>query len=138
MFAAPPGGPGPITAAIQLTSTGSDLSSAYQWPWLTFGNGASPNKLVEATIDRSRSCGLICNGADGIEGDANGQAGGILFGNGGNGWNSTVAGVAGGDGGRAYGGKGGAGGDGGLGADGGGGGGGGGVFGSGGSGGDGG
>ena len=55
---------------------------------------------------------LIGNGADGIQGDPDGGAGGLLFGDGGAGWNSNVAGEAGGAGGIAYHGNGGAGGDG--------------------------
>ena len=74
-----------------------------QW-WLDLiGSSAAPDApaLAAAAISNlDLPCGLICNGADGTEEHPDGQAGGLLIGNGGNGWDSDTAGVAGGRGGN--------------------------------------
>ena len=74
-----------------------------EW-WLDLiGSSAAPNApaLAAAAISNlDLPCGLICNGADGTEEHPDGQAGGLLIGNGGDGWDSDTAGVAGGRGGN--------------------------------------
>src|ERR1700742_2999684 len=69
----------------------------------TAASGRIRKSSTVTTPDRGGAldgpCGLICNGAAGTAAHPNGQAGGILFGNGGGGWSSGVAGVAGGRGG---------------------------------------
>lgn len=70
---------------------GSDSKSASTASSVGVGGGAG----FFATV--FNSCGLVCNGVDGIEGDPpDGQRGGLLWGDGGDGWDSTVAGVDGG------------------------------------------
>ena len=129
LLAAPPGGPGPINTAIQLTTFDVPLSPATgdQW-WLNlFGGSAAPAAAAKPTTNALLSanvsifgghCGLVCNGASGTAANPNGQSGGLLFGTGGSGYNSTTAGVAGGNGGSGglFGGNGGDGGSGGAGA----------------------
>ncbi|WP_409347374.1 PGRS repeat-containing protein, partial [Mycolicibacterium mucogenicum] len=117
-MAIPPGAVDALTAsprAVELTDFSFPLAPAQDpnnplW-WLTglFGANASPpgpkaliKPFAPTTPDPLDSpCGLICNGAAGTAAHPNGQAGGILFGDGGAGWDSTDAGVNGGDGGAA-------------------------------------
>ncbi|MGB6761868.1 PGRS repeat-containing protein, partial [Mycobacterium sp.] len=82
--------------------------------WITSPIGEPVDNVINTAWQdvTGQSSILIGNGADGTGpgADANGQAGGLLFGNGGNGWDSTVAGQDGGAGGMAYNGNGGEGG----------------------------
>ena len=106
LLACPPGAPSPTTADIQLATWGTPLPLTPvedEW-WLDLiGSSATPNSPTLAAVAVSNldlPCGLICNGAAGTEDHPDGQAGGLLIGNGGNGWDSTTAGVAGGRGGN--------------------------------------
>lgn len=124
LLAAPPGAAGPVSTVIQLASVDSPMplapSNGTSW-WLDiFGPKAAapaavaPNALIKATA-QAKSCGLVCNGADGTAANPDGQNGGLLWGNGGNGWNATTPGANGGNGGMGglFGGNGGNGGNGG-------------------------
>ena len=82
------------TADIQLATWGTPLPLTPvedEW-WLDLiGSSATPNSPTLAAVAVSNldlPCGLICNGAAGTEDHPDGQAGGLLIGNGGNGWDS--------------------------------------------------
>lgn len=65
-----------------------EAGSEVLWGYLENGRGAQ-NALAEVDVDYRRACGLICNRADGTLLNPNGQAGGILFGNGGAGFSGA-------------------------------------------------
>ena len=109
LLASSPGAPTSVTANVQLASVGAPLpltpGSDDEW-WLDLiGSGGAPSNTTLAAAaaisNLDLPCGLVCNGADGTEEHPDGQAGGLLIGNGGNGWDSDTAGVAGGNGGAA-------------------------------------
>ena len=65
--------------------------------WITSPTGEQFDNLLNTTFGET----IIGNGAAGTEADPTGDAGGLLFGDGGAGWSSTEAGIAGGNGGSA-------------------------------------
>ncbi|TXI50180.1 PGRS repeat-containing protein, partial [Mycolicibacter arupensis] len=67
--------------------------------WIESPFGSQINGLINPLFAFGGACGLVCNGVDGTETNADGGNGGWIFGDGGDGWNSTQDGVAGGNGG---------------------------------------
>ncbi|MGA9491102.1 MAG: hypothetical protein WBV80_12765, partial [Mycobacterium sp.] len=110
-------------AAVSGVDSSGAWAQTLEQDWITSSFGSQVDNSINTFAEKvdpsvvGDSCGLICNGADGTGGGslsaADGQAGGVWFGDGGNG--GTDAAGNGGDGGAGgdYGGTGGTGGSGG-------------------------
>ncbi|HEY9304983.1 MAG TPA: hypothetical protein VIO95_11900, partial [Mycobacterium sp.] len=107
----PPSAISDASSAAATADSSSSLLHGLEQDWINSSFGQQIDSALNSWFNQADpaadptggACGLICNGANGISGgslsDANGQGGGIFFGNGGNG--ATDAAGQGGVGGNA-------------------------------------